>query len=128
MSLSTIFVKLTTQVLKTPEEIRYGRIGLVSGDRLPRQDFQFFAADGVTPRNLTGETPFLKLRMVGSPKLINVVTALTVDNAAQGLCHYDFAANDLATPGEMDGEVGVTTASGDFTVYELLHYDIRRQF
>ena len=69
--------------------------------------------DADTPFNLTGYT--VEVSIVDQNGSEVGGGAMTVDNASQGQCHYDFASGDVDTTGTFDMHTKYTNiASGKF--------------
>lgn len=83
------------------------------GDRLPSLRVQFLDADGAVV-DLTGKTVAIRMKTQGVPSTIKINNAaVTVEDAAQGIARYDWAADDVNTEGTFDVEFAITTtASG----------------
>ena len=80
----------------------------VQGDTAPAITAQIHDAENVTiPLNLTGSTVKFQMRKPDDRKY-TVDSLATVTNASQGLVSYQWAANDLAVPGEYDVQWEVT--------------------
>jgi len=116
-------------------------LNLVAGDTLPYMIFTLrdrnTAAAGRTldagdetswaPINLTGATVRIKIREVGSTTLTATLVCTTI-NAVGGQAATDFTSGGLTTPGQFEGEVEITFASGIQTVYDLIKFKVRGDF
>lgn len=104
------------------------KIKLVQGDTLPQIKATITNDDG-TATNLTGATPRLKFRAVGSNTVLVTLTGI-VTNAAAGEVVFNWNDGDLdREAGDYEGEIEVTFPSGQIqTVYDPLKFKLREDF
>jgi len=105
-------------------------IYLVQGD-VNRPQVQTTITDENTGAvvNITGSTPIMKFRMVGSTTLQATITGIITDGA-NGVCSFAMTAAALSgDPGNYEGEVQITFSNGDIqTVYDPLRFRVREDF
>lgn len=81
---------------------------LKKGDRLPKLRSTLVDGDGVAI-NLTGATVAFRMRpRTGGALKVNAAAAIVT--AASGIVEYSWAAADVDTAGDFDGEFAVTLA------------------
>jgi len=107
------------------------RIYLVQGD-VDRPQVQATITNENTGAvvDITGATVLLKFRQVGSTTLTATITG-TVTNGAAGIVIFPMSTAAMAgEPGDYEGEIQVTFASGSGvqTVYDLLKFRMRGEF
>jgi hypothetical protein len=71
--------------------------------------FTIYESDGATPKVLTDYTLTFKMWKRGS-RVVKVSSACAITDAANGVCTYTVAINDLDTIGEFEAEVELTKA------------------
>lgn len=78
---------------------------------------------------ITGATPIMKFRMVGSTTLQATLTGVVTDGP-NGVCVFEMTSTALSgDPGNYEGEIQVTFSNGDIqTVYDLLKFQVREDF
>ena len=105
-------------------------IYLVQGD-VNRPQVQTTITDENTGAvvNITGSTPIMKFRMVGSTTLQATITGIVTDGA-NGVCVFAMTAASLSgDPGNYEGEIQITFSNGDIqTVYDPLRFRVREDF
>lgn len=121
-------VVLSVETLALPK-ISQGRVvPIVAGDRRPRLYFHF-TTEGGANLDLTNTRPWFRLRRVGDAQVLNYPTAMSIDNAAAGLAHYDWQTGDTCAVGMLEAEVGIDYGNGVHqSMYELLRFSVRRGF
>jgi hypothetical protein len=79
--------------------------------------------------DITGATVVMKFRMVGSTTLQDTIAG-TVTNGVGGVCVFPMTALSMSgDPGNYEGEIQVTFASGGVqTVYDPLKFRMREDF
>lgn len=107
------------------------KIKLVQNDTRPALVCTLTDANTGLPITLTGATPLLKFRPMGSTTLTATLTGVVTD-AANGICvFYPASAPAMlqGTPGDYEGEVSVTFSDGQVqTVYDVLKFKVRGDF
>lgn len=80
--------------------------------------------------DITGASVVMKFRMVGATTLQDTITGVVTDGV-NGICIFPMSALAMSgTPGEYEGEIQITFASGSGvqTVYEPLRFRMRGEF
>lgn len=80
--------------------------------------------------DITGATPLLKVREVGSTTLQATVTG-TVTDGANGVVAFSpaLAPAMLTKAGDFEGEIEIEFSSGEIqTIYDVLKFKIRQDF
>jgi hypothetical protein len=80
--------------------------------------------------NITGATVIMKFRQTGSTTLQDTITGAVTDGA-NGVCVFPMTALSMSgDPGNYEGEIQVTFASGGGvqTVYDPLRFRMREDF
>lgn len=79
--------------------------------------------------DITGATPLMKFRMVGSTTLQATITGVITDGP-NGVCVFAMPAAALTgDPGNYEGEIQITFSNGDIqTVYDPLKFRVREDF
>ena len=82
------------------------------------------------PIVITGATPRMKLRPVGSDTLQATLTGAVTDGANGVVAFYPALTPEMLTvAGDFEGEIEVTFSDGNVqTVYELLKFKVREDF
>lgn len=82
------------------------------------------------PVVVTGATPRLYVRAVGSTTLQATVTGAVTDGANGVVAFYPALAPEmLDTAGDFEGEIEITFSDGQIqTLYDLLKFKIRKDF
>jgi energy-coupling factor transporter ATP-binding protein EcfA2 len=78
---------------------------------------------------ITGSTPIMKFRMVGSSTLQATITGIVTDGP-NGVCVFAMPSSALSgDPGNYEGEIQITFSNGDIqTVYDTLKFRVREDF
>lgn len=107
------------------------RIYLVQGD-INRPQIQATITDENSGAviDITGATVVLKFRMVGASTLQATLSGTVTDGSAGVVVFPMTEASLSGEPGDYEGEIEVTFASGGGvqTVYDLLKFRVRAQF
>lgn len=107
------------------------KIKLVQGDTRPA--IVVTLTDDATGNviTLTGATPVLRFRAVGSTTIQATVTGTVTDGAAGQCAFYPASAPEMLSgdAGDYEGEIEITFADGQVqTVYDLLKFKLRQEF
>lgn len=107
------------------------KIKLVQGDTRPA--IVVTITDDTTGEaiNITGATPVMRMRAVGSTTLQATVTGTVTDGAAGQCAFYPASAPEMLTgeAGDYEGEITITFADSQVqTVYDLLKFKLREDF
>lgn len=105
------------------------KIKLVRDDTLPQIQVTVTDETTGTAINLTGATPRLRFRAVGSTTLLATLVG-TVTNAAAGVCVFAWGASTLnVDAGDYEGEVEITFSNGGVqTIFDPLKFKVREDF
>lgn len=107
------------------------KIKLVQGDTRPAIVVTLTddtTGDAIT---LTGATPVMRFRAVGSTTLQATINGTVTDGAAGQCVFYPSTAPDMLTgeAGDYEGEIEIVFADGQKqTVYDLLKFKLREDF
>lgn len=83
----------------------------VAGARRPHQQITWVRADG-EPENLGAATLTGKIKDRRTGEVRNITGALTVTDAAAGVFTWEYAAEDVAEPGEFEVQFSAAFGSG----------------
>jgi hypothetical protein len=105
------------------------KIKLVKDDTLPQIKVTFTDETTGLPIDITGATPRLRFRAVGSTTLIATLTGTVLDGP-NGICIFAWGQTTLGVDaGDYEGEVEVTFVTGAVqTVYDILKFKVREDF
>ena len=105
-------------------------IYLVQGD-VSRPQVQATITDENTGAvvDITGATPVMKFRMVGSTTLQATLTGIVTDGP-NGVCVFEMTSTALSgDPGNYEGEIQITFSNGSIqSVYDPLRFRMREDF
>lgn len=105
------------------------KIKLVQGDNRPQIQVTFTDDTTGAAINITGATPRMYFRAVGSSQILDTLLGIVTDGAA-GKAVFAWGATTLNVPaGDYEGELEVTFSNGDKqSVYELVKFKVREDF
>lgn len=108
------------------------KIKLVQGDTKPQVRVTLTDESSGSPIDITGATPRMRFRAVGSTTVLDTLTGSVLDGA-NGVAVFLWNPTTLDVPaGEYEGEIEVTFAAGQGggvqTVYDLLKFKVREDF
>lgn len=107
------------------------KIKLVQGDTKPALICTLTNETTGAPISLTGATPRLKFRAVGSDTLTATLTGTVTDAANGVVAFYPSTAPAMLAgdPGDYEGEIEISFADNTTqTVYDVLKFKVREQF
>lgn len=106
------------------------KIRLVQGDTRPQIKVVLTDEHTGVVVNITGATCLLKFRASGSTQLLDTLTGIVTDGFAGEVVFLWNPTSLDVDPGDYEGEIEVTFASGagKQTVYDLLKFRLRGDF
>lgn len=107
------------------------KIRLVQGDTRPAIVCNLTDDTTGAVINLTGATPRLKFRAMGSTTLTATVVGVVTDGPAGQCVFYPASAPEMlqGEPGDYEGEIEITFSDSQIqTVYDVLKFKIREDF
>lgn len=102
-------------------------ITLVQGDTAPDLVAVLHEEDDVTPINLTDCTVAFQMRKADDRRY-TVNAVMVIEDAPNGQVRYEWAENDLAVPGEYQGQFEITFSDGKVQTTRVpFTIEVRRQ-
>ena len=99
-------------------------IGIVRADDLPDLVFTIQDQTGVA-LNLTGYTAVFKIRLAGTTTTTNDANNTCTVTVANSTVTYDLITTDFDIAGLYEGELILTAAAEDQTIYEMVYMKVR---
>lgn len=107
------------------------KIKLVQGDTRPALIITLTDETTGNPIAISGATPVLKFRAVGSTTTLSTITGVVTDGV-NGVVAFYWASQPTSlnvAAGEYEGEIEITFGDGQVqTVYDLLKFKVREDF
>lgn len=107
------------------------KIKLVQGDTRPALIITLTDETTGSPIGISGATPVLKFRAVGSTTVLSTITGVVTDGV-NGVVAFYWASQPTSLDveaGDYEGEIEITFADGQKqTVYDLLKFKVREDF
>jgi hypothetical protein len=122
------------------------KLKLVRNDRRPIIEVSITDATTGNPIDISGATPRLYFRLIGSETLKATVVGVLVTGKVEddgsittttpydvagvgGRCQFTWGATDLDTAGDYEGEIEITFADGTKqTAYDKIPFKVREDF
>lgn len=107
------------------------KIKLVQGDNLPF--IKLTLTDPITslPIDLSDTDTIVRVyfRAVGADTILSTINCMKIDGGANGQVKFNFGSNELdVDPGLYEGEVNIDFGGFQQTVYDVLKFQVRKQF
>jgi hypothetical protein len=105
------------------------KIRLVQGDTKPQVKVTLTDETTGDPIEITGSTPRLKFRAVGSSTILTTLTG-TVTDGPNGVAVFAWTTGSLnVDAGDYEGEVEITFSDGTIqTVFDTIKFKVREDF
>lgn len=107
------------------------KIKLVQGDTRPALIITLTDETTGNPIGISGSTPVLKFRAVGSTTVLSTITGVVTDGV-NGVVAFYWVSQPTSLDveaGDYEGEIEITFADGQKqTVYDLLKFKVREDF